>query len=214
MADNIRKILDEYKKERKEKVFFIVGTLIFLFFLSFIIFNNLDYSASTNTQTINAETLTLEEKFAVLSVAKTNSCGGGVAALDNRPDDGRIQGSCCTKIDLHKYEEQLEGLKEKYSEYEMIPKDPYDVPVVWAREMIEYGKNTQLNSEQQSIYDKAVKTSNEGGPCCCVCWHWYAYEGLAKYLIIEEDFTAEQIAEIWDLSDACGGKGHEHEGGH
>jgi len=39
------------------------------------------------------------------------------------------------------------------------------------------------------------------------------YEGLAKKLMIEEGFSAEQIAEVWDLSDACGGAGHES-GGH
>jgi len=213
MNKNTKKNLKEYKKEKREKVFFIVGTLIFLLFLSFIILNNSNNSSSVSTKTIPTETLTLEEKFAVLSGAKTNSCGGGAAVVNNMPDDGRIQGSCCTKMNLHKYEEQIEGLK-KYSDYEIIPKDPYDVPVVWAREMIEYGEQTELTPEQQIIYDKAVKVSNEGGPCCCVCWHWYAYEALAKKLIIEYNFSAEQIGEIWDLSDACGGTGHQHGGEH
>ena len=213
MDKNTKKIFEEYRKEKNEKIFFIVGTLIFLLFLSFIILNNSNNSSSVSTKTIPTETLTVEEKFAVLSVAKTNSCGGGAAVVNNMPDDGRIQGSCCTKMNLHKYEEQIEGLK-KYSDYEIIPKDPYDVSVIWAREMIEYNEQTQLTSEQQIVYDKAVKVSNEGGPCCCVCWHWYAYEGLAKKLIIEYDFTAEQIAEIWDLSDACGGAGHSEGGGH
>lgn len=207
MNENTKKILEEYKKGKKEKVFFIVGTLTFLLFLLFIIINNLDNSSSVSTQTIPTKTLTIEEKFAVLSVAKTNSCGGGATVVNNMPGGGRLQGSCCTKMDSHKYSEQVEGLK-KYSEYEIIPKDPYDVPVIWAREMIEYKEKTQLNQEQQTLYDKAVKLSDNKGPCCCKCWHWYAYEGLAKKLIIEEGFTAEQIADVWDLSDACGGKGH------
>jgi hypothetical protein len=36
-------------------------------------------------------------------------------------------------------------------------------------------------------------------------------EGLAKYLIREYDFTGKQIAEIWNLSEDCGG-GDEHHG--
>ena len=40
----------------------------------------------------------------------------------------------------------------------------------------------------------------------------WIYEGLAKYLITEYDFTAEQIADLWDLSDACGGPGHADHG--
>jgi hypothetical protein len=112
-------------------------------------------------------------------------------------------------MNVHNYEEQVEGLK-AYGSYEIIPKDPYDVPVIWAREMIEYGEQTILSPKQQTVYDEAVELSHEGGPCCCVCWHWYAYEGLAKYLIVNESFSAEQIAEIWDLSDACGGEGHHY----
>lgn len=112
-------------------------------------------------------------------------------------------------MNMHNYEEQIEGLK-AYSNYDIVPKDPYDIPVTWAREMIEYGEQTTLNTEQQAVYDEAVNLSHEGGPCCCVCWHWYAYEGLAKHLIVNENFSAEQIAEIWDLSDACGGEDHHH----
>jgi hypothetical protein len=50
--------------------------------------------------------------------------------------------------------------------------------------------------------------SHEGGPCCCKCWRWTAFEGQAKYLIVEKGFTAEQVASIWDLEDGCGGAGH------
>ena len=149
----------------------------------------------------------IEAKFAVLSKTNTNSCGGTFSYVDSMPDDARIQGSCCSAMDFHRYSEQIDGLQE-YSEYEKIPPDPYDVPVLLARELLDYQKNIQLTLAQQSIYDEAVGLSHEGGPCCCKCWHWYAYEGLAKYLITKEGFTAEQIAEVWDLSDACGGSGH------
>ena len=31
-------------------------------------------------------------------------------------------------------------------------------------------------------------------------------------LIVNENFSAEKIAEVWDLSDACGGSGHADHG--
>jgi len=152
----------------------------------------------------------LAAQFEHLQSQTSNSCGGGKAVVFGLPEDGRLQGSCCGPMDAHSYEEQVEELERKYSEYDIIPSDPYDVPASWARQMIEYSDQTTLTPEQQATYDKAMDMSEEGGPCCCVCWHWYAYEGLAKHLIINENFSAEQIAEIWDLSDACGGDHHHH----
>lgn len=151
----------------------------------------------------------LAAQFEHLSNQTTNSCGGGKQVVFGLPEDGRLQGSCCQAMDAHSYEEQITGLKEAYGAYDIIPSDPYDVSVAWARQMIEYNDATTLTPEQQAVYDMAVEMSEEGGPCCCVCWHWYAYEGLAKHLIINEGFTSEQIAEVWDLSGACGG-GEEH----
>ena len=159
--------------------------------------------------TVGITNTALAAKFEDLSGKTTNSCGGGKAVVFGLPEDGRLQGSCCDAMDAHSYEEQVEGLEGKYSEYGIIPFDPYDVPASWARQMIEYSDQTTLTPEQQATYDKATEMSEEGGPCCCVCWHWYAYEGLAKHLIINEGFSAQQIAEVWDLSDACGG-GSEH----
>ena len=111
-------------------------------------------------------------------------------------------------MDFHRYSEQVEGLK-KYALFDAIPQDPYDIPVSLANKLLDYQKNISLAPYQQEIYDKAVKLSNEGGPCCCKCWRWYAFEGLAKYLITEHDFNSEQIAQVWDLEDGCGGIGHE-----
>jgi len=195
----------------KKSVLFI--TLVVLVLIGLIIFS---YSrGSINITKQNADVKELESKFAVLSQAKTNACGGGKTYINQLSADGtKIQGSCCSAMDFHRYEEQIEGLK-KYSKYDIIPKDPYDVSSEWAEEMMAYTENTTLTNEQQKVYDAAIKSSNEGGPCCCKCWHWYAYEGLAKKLILEYNFTAEQIAEVWDLSDACGGSGHiDGTGGH
>lgn len=150
----------------------------------------------------------LAARFAYLSQQGTNSCGGGKEVLHSRADAERMQGSCCGPMNLHSYEEQVAGLR-RYADFSVIPPDPYDVPVAWAKEMVAYSEQTQLTAEQQTVYDQAVELSHEGGPCCCKCWHWYTYEGLGKHLIIEEGLTAEQVAQVWNLSDACGGE-HAH----
>ncbi len=145
-------------------------------------------------------------RFDLLSSENTNLCAGP-SFIFSMSDDERLQGSCCSPMDFHRYKEQVEGLK-KYSYITKIPSDPYDISVSLAKELLDYQKNIQLTPEQQSIYDEAMKMSEEGGPCCCKCWRWYAFEGLAKYLITEYSFNAEQIAEVWDLLDGCGGEGH------
>ncbi len=112
-------------------------------------------------------------------------------------------------MDLHRYQEQVEGLR-KYADASQIPSDPYDVPVSLAKQLFEYDKTIQLTVDQQAIYDKATQLAKEHGPCCCRCWRWFAFEGQAKYLISKQNWSAEQIAELWDLEDGCGGSGHEH----
>ena len=110
---------------------------------------------------------------------------------------------------LHRYQEQVEGLK-KYADIPQIPSDPYDVPVKLAKQLFDYQKTIQLTSNQQAVYDQAMQISEEGGPCCCRCWRWFAFEGQTKYLITELNWSAQQVAELWDLEDGCGGLGHEH----
>lgn len=166
------------------------------------------------------EVSALEEQFNMLSNQKTNLCAGP-NFIDSKSDKDRIQGACCSAMDLHRYKEQVEGLKElreKYSnlgdDLRLIVEDPYDIPVSLARELLEYQKTITLTPEQQEIYNQAMKLSHEGGPCCCKCWRWYAFEGQAKKLIVDHNFSSEQIAELWDIQDGCGGAGHEgHEEG-
>lgn len=154
-----------------------------------------------------------KEAFDYLSSSTSSYCGLMPQTVDGYSDEQRIQGACCGAMDLHRYQEQVEGLK-KYSNISQIPEDPYDIPVPLAKELFEYQKTITLTDDQQKIYDEAIGMSGEGGPCCCRCWRWTAFEGLAKYLITEHDFTAEQVAEVWDLEDGCGGAGHASEVGH
>lgn len=152
---------------------------------------------------------TLRDRFSVLRTKSTNACGAQPQHLADIPDGQRMQGSCCSPMVFHSYEEQIRGLHTQYGNQESIPSDPYNVSVKWAKHMIEYYEDTELPEEQQRMYDEAVALSDEGGPCCCKCWHWYAYGGLGKKLILEHGFTAEHVAQVWDLSGACGGS-HSH----
>ena len=149
------------------------------------------------------------EKFNYLVRQTSNSCGLARQVVLGYPNTQRIQGSCCNKMDHHAYLEQIEALK-KYKDISIIPPDPYDISAEKAKQLFKYLEEIELTSDQQTIYNEAMKISNEGGPCCCKCWHWDAYEGLAKKLIVDYGWNSEQIAELWDFSDACGGSGHEH----
>lgn len=154
-----------------------------------------------------------QEAFDYLSSNTNSYCGLIPQTVGGYSDDQSIQGACCGAMDLHLYQEQVEELK-KYSDIKQIPEDPYDIPVPLAKELFDYQKTIILSGDQQRIYDMAVEMSHEGGPCCCMCWRWTAFEGQAKYLITEHDFTAEQIAEVWEIEDGCGGPGHASEEGH
>lgn len=147
------------------------------------------------------------ERFAVLSRASSNQCGLLASSLERMARDGQLQGSCCFPMDLHRYREQVDGLR-RYADVPEIPRDPYDVPVTLARQLIAYEEQIELNAAELATYDRAMKVSEEGGPCCCRCWRWTAFGGQAKFLIARRGYEAEQIAEVWELEDGCGGVGH------
>lgn len=149
------------------------------------------------------------EKFEYLTGQTSNSCSLQAPTLESYSDTTSLQGSCCSRMDFHRYQEQVEGLKQ-YSGISQIPSDPYDISASLAKELLGYQKDIDLTAEQQAAYDEAMKLSHEGGPCCCKCWRWDAFEGQAKYLITEYNFTSEQVASVWDIEDGCGGSGHEH----
>lgn len=164
-----------------------------------------NFGANTKS-TVDSPAGSLEEKFMMLSNANTNYCAPA-NVLSSKTDGERMQGSCCSKMDFHRYAEQVEGLKQ-YSKIDAIPSDPYDIEVSLANRLIAYDKEIVLTAQQQKVYDEAVGMSMEGGPCCCKCWRWTAFEGQAKYLITEYNFDGKQIAHVWDLEDGCGGSGH------
>ena len=148
----------------------------------------------------------LAAKFNILSKNGNSSCSGSfMQSIDGMADTAQLQGSCCSPMDMHRYTEQVTGLQ-KYKDIPEIPADPYDINAGLAKKLKAY-YDTQLTPDEQKAYDYAMANSMEKGPCCCKCWRWYVYGGLGKLLIQKYHFTGEQVTEIWNLSDGCGGPG-------
>lgn len=148
----------------------------------------------------------LAAKFDYLSQNGNSSCSASFKeSIPSLPAGERLRGSCCSPMNLHRYTEQVEGLQ-KYSYISEIPPDPYDIETGLAQNLLSY-YDVELTPEEQKAYDYAMINSNEKGPCCCKCWRWYVYGGLGKLLIKNHSFTGEQLTEVWNLSDGCGGAG-------
>ena len=145
-------------------------------------------------------------RFNYLSKNGNSSCSASFRdSIFSMPDDARLQGSCCSPMSFHRYSEQVEGLKQ-YKDIPEIPSDPYDIEAGLAKRLMGY-YDMELTQEEQEAYDYAMANSHEKGPCCCKCWRWYVYGGLGKYLIRNYGWSGEQVTEIWNLSDGCGGEG-------
>src|SRR3989344_7362355 len=152
----------------------------------------------------------LAGKFDMLSKNGNSSCSASFAdSIDTMPDSDKLQGSCCSPMDPHRYEEQVTGLK-KFRDIPEIPPDPYDIDAALAKQLKAY-YDVKLTASEQQAYEYAMTNSHEKGPCCCKCWRWFVYGGLGKLLIQQYGFTGEQIETVWNLSDGCGGDSeHNH----
>lgn len=160
--------------------------------------------SSTEASYPGAEAET-ETKFDFLSKNGNSNCSQAfLASIPSMPDEQRLQGSCCSPMALGRYREQVEGLQ-VYKSFEVVPSDPYDIPAGLAKRLLEYGKTITPSADKQAVLDQAVADSHEKGYCCCRCWRWSVYEGLSKYLVHTEHFTAGQITDVLNNSDGCGG---------
>lgn len=156
----------------------------------------------------------LAAKFDYLSKNGNSSCSAAFRdSIASMADNVRLQGSCCSPMSPHRYSEQIEGLTKFKSapnqNISKIPDDPYDIEVGLAKELMSY-YDIELTPEEQKHYDYAMENSDEKGPCCCKCWRWFVYGGLGKNLIKNYGFTGEQVTEVWNLSDGCGGDNDHH----
>ncbi|MEK7203484.1 MAG: hypothetical protein AAB627_00155, partial [Patescibacteria group bacterium] len=144
-----------------------LGLIIASVIYSFILINKEPRYPRTNTQS-------LATRFEYLSKNGNSSCSGTFNdSIFSMPDNDRIQGSCCSPMSLHRYGEQVEGLK-NYSNIREIPDDPYDIEAGLAKNLKSY-YDLELTPKEQKAYDYALANSHEKGPCCCKCWRWYVY---------------------------------------
>ena len=146
----------------------------------------------------------LNERFDYLSKNGNSSCTPKFAdSISRMPVTARLRGSCCAEMESKRYVSQVEGLK-KYAAIPEIPPDPYDIAAGVAQKAMSH-YDLVLSPDQQQAYQYAMDKSDEKGPCCCQCWRWKLYGGLAKFLITEHGFTGDQVVEVWNLSNGCGG---------
>jgi hypothetical protein len=162
-------------------------------------------SMHARTSAIAIGEMSLRKRFDFLSHQSSNSCNLQAAALESMPATARLQGSCCSPMVYASYVKQIHELA-AYSDSD-IPRDPYNIAVPLARRLIAYNEQILLTAAQQGTYNKAMRMAKEGGPCCCHCWRWTAFEGQAKSLIVRRRYTAHRLAELWDAEDGCGGNG-------
>lgn len=181
-------------------------TTLFSFILALGLIGGAVYYSASPSEQLSIVPNVHAEKFELLSKNGNSACSGAFTqSIDGMSDDGKLQGSCCSPMDVHRYIEQVTGLQ-KFKDIPEIPSDPYDIDARLAKQMKAY-YDVVLTEEQQRAYDYAMANSNEKGPCCCKCWRWYVYGGLGKLLIQKYGFTGEQVTEVWNLSDGCGGPG-------
>jgi len=153
----------------------------------------------------------LAAQFDYLSKNGNSSCSASFKdSIASMADTERLRGSCCSPMSIHRYSEQVKDLR-KFAHIPEIPSDPYDIEVALAKKLMAV-YDVELSSEQQKAYDYAMEHSSEKGPCCCKCWRWYVYGGLGKILIQQYGFTGEQVTDVWNLSDGCGGDSEHHHG--
>jgi len=186
---------------------FIAG--YFYFALSKPLFN-FSPKQSSQQETKGLVNEALAAKFDYLSKHGNSSCSSAFRdSIASLPDNAHLQGSCCSPMSMHRYSEQVEGLK-KYQNIAEIPPDPYDIEAKLAKKLMADYDSIQLSAEEQKAYDYAMQNSDEKGPCCCKCWRWNVYGGLGKYLIKNYKFTGQQVTQVWNLSDGCGGESEHH----
>jgi hypothetical protein len=156
----------------------------------------------------------LAARFEYLSKNGNSTCSVAFRnSIFSMPDAARLRGSCCSPMSQPRYVRQIKELRKFKSvrgqNVAEIPDDPYDIEAGLAKKLMSDCDLT-LTPKQQKAYDYAMQHSEEKGPCCCRCWRWTTFGGLAKYLIRNHHFTGRQIVAVWNLMDGCGGAGEEH----
>lgn len=147
----------------------------------------------------------LRARFDYLSTHGNSNCSNQfLASIPSMPDSMMLQGSCCAPMDYNTYVSQITALR-KYQSTSEIPSDPYNIPAKLAKQLLGFDQSITLTAAEQAVLDDAVPRTKEQGFCCCQCWRWYTFEGMSKYLVQNYGFTADQIVDVLNNLDGCGG---------
>lgn len=161
--------------------------------------------APPNSRTDLSVTAEVKASFDFLSTNGNSNCSQAFRdSIPGMTDTMRLQGSCCGPMDLARYDKQLTELK-KYQVISEITANPYDISAGLAKELLGYDQSIVPTSSEQQILIEGAANSAEKGFCCCRCWRWYVHEGMAKFLVHNKGFTAQQITDVLNLEDGCGG---------
>lgn len=158
-----------------------------------------------------------QAEFGYLSQKNSDACSNlnneqaNVDWVNSLPDGAFLQGSCCTPMDYPDYSMQASENQANYTGFPLVPLDPYNVPTSTVKAMVA-DVGMALTPAQQAVYDAAMPMSTDKAPCCCWCWAGYAHEGMVKDAIVNHGFDAQQVADLLNTQDCCGGPGQMHMG--
>lgn len=86
----------------------------------------------------DSDDVALKRRFDYLSMNGNSNCSREfLESIVSMPPTARLQGSCCSQMDEHRYVEQVKGLR-RFSGVSMIPADPYDIAAGLAQRLIPY----------------------------------------------------------------------------
>src|SRR6185312_4258930 len=130
-------------------------------------------------------------EFDYLASQHSNNCGLDPSAFAAMNAAMRLQGACCGPMDAKLFPEYLQQLHELgRMNHGIFPRNPYNMSVGLAHRLVAYNDQILLSRSEQQVYDDAMRMADDGGPCCCHCWRWVAFEGQAKFLIARRRYTA------------------------
>lgn len=81
------------------------------------------------------------------------------SALNAMAPTARLTGACCSPVNYQSYVGQPRELSRRYASVDVIPKDPYGVPVSLAKRLLGY-RSISLTPAQQRIYNHAKPLSD------------------------------------------------------
>jgi len=143
------------------------------------------------------------ERFTYLAAKRSNQCGMPAAAVLRMPSAARLQGACCGPMNSAEYRAQAIGLR-AFRRMPEIPPDPYDMSVGLSKRLLRWERSIKLSRADAATYRRAMKMTHDHAPCCCPCWRWHAFRGLANDLIARRRWSAARVAHVIDLVEGCG----------